>query len=402
MLLQLGHGSTSSLNTIQHGLSINLRKLKKIHISADGESALLGGGVRTHEAIQTLAASGKITATTNGGCTSQLGPALGGGFGRYMGFYGLVLDNFIDMTVVLANGTIALVSSISQPDLYWGMRGAGHNFGIVTEANFKIYDFPTPRWFYAELTFTGPQLETVFQHINNMDQSKELGSVYTVFIINLQYSTTDPVMLLQLSYAGTPEAARPSFDYFDNLHPVAVKKWESLSPAEIQAAASQDVDSSVCAHRQTWRLFPLGLKKYNVTANREVYNLFKQLVAKHPEFDGTVAQFENYAQQGMRAVNPASTAYANRDDDILVSLSPVYPPSAVNDAIATEYGSKARAIWHAGDFPDRNVTAYLNYANGDETLEAVYGYDSWRLERLRALKKRYDPNNNFRFYNPIV
>ncbi|KAL8914202.1 MAG: hypothetical protein Q9171_001073 [Xanthocarpia ochracea] len=277
------------------------------------------------------------------------------------------------MTVVLANGTIAQVSSTTNLDLYWGMKGAGHNFGIVTEANFKIYDFPTPRWFYAELTFTGPQLERLFQHINSMNQTKELGSVYTVFAINPQYSAIDPIMLLQFSYAGTPEEARASFDYFNDLHPVAVRKWESLSPTEIQPAASQDIGSGVCAHGQTWRLFPLGLKNYNITANRQVYDLFRQLVARHPDFNRTVGQFENYAQQGVRAVDPASTAYANRDDDILVSLSPVYPPSAANDAIAAEYGNKARAIWHAGDTHGRNVTAHLNYANGDESLEAVYG-----------------------------
>ncbi|KAL8929082.1 MAG: hypothetical protein Q9172_000625 [Xanthocarpia lactea] len=367
--------------------------MKKIQISPDGSSALLGGGVSTHEVVNTLAVKGKVTATTNGGCTSQLGPALGGGFGRYMGFFGLVLDNIIDMTIVLANGTIAHVSSTSNSDLYWGMKGAGHNFGIVTEANFKIYDFPTPRWFYAELTFTGPQLETLFQHINGMNQTKELGSVYTVFAINPQYSATD--------LCWYPEEARSSFDYFNDLHPVAVRKWESLSPTEIQPAASQDIGSGVCAHGQTWRLFPLGLKKYNVNANRQVYDLFRQLVAKHPNFNRTVGQFENYALQGVRAVDPASTAYANRDDDILVSFSPVYPPSTANDAIAAEYGNKARAIWHAGDTRGRNVTAYLNYANGDESLEAVYGYESWRLKRLRALKKRYDPENKFRFYNPI-
>ncbi|KAI4285447.1 MAG: hypothetical protein L6R38_000611 [Xanthoria sp. 2 TBL-2021] len=396
-----GHGSTSALNTIRRGLSINLHKLKQIQISSNGDSVLLGGGVNTHEVINALAAHGKVTATTNGGCTSQLGPALGGGFGRYMGFFGLVLDNIIDMTVILANGTIAQVSSTSNPDLYWGMKGAGHNFGIVTEANFKIYDFPTPRWFSSEFTFAGPQLETLFERINDMDQPKELGEVYTIFAINPQYSTTEPVMLLHLDYAGTPDEARPWFDYFHDLHPVAMRKWESLSPTEIQPAASQDIDSDICAHGQTWRLFPLGLKKYNVTANRQVYDLFKQLVTEHPDFNRTVGQFENYAQQGVKAVDPASTAYANRDDDILVSFSPVYPPSAANDAIATEYGNKARGIWHVGDTPGRHVTAYLNYANGDESLEAVYGYESWRLERLRALKKRYDPENKFCFYNPI-
>lgn len=108
-----------------------------------------------------------------------------------MGFFGLVLDNIIDMTVVLANGTIAQVSSTSNPDLYWGMKGAGHNFGIVTEANFKIHDFPTPRLFSSEFTFVGTQLETLFEHINDMDQPKELGEVYTIFAINPQYSTTE-------------------------------------------------------------------------------------------------------------------------------------------------------------------------------------------------------------------
>lgn len=108
-----------------------------------------------------------------------------------MGFFGLILDNIIDMTVVLANGTIAEVSSTSNPDLYWAMKGAGQNFGIVTEANFNVYDFPTPHWFSSEFTFAGPQLENLFKHIGDMYQPKELGSVYTTFVINPQYSTTE-------------------------------------------------------------------------------------------------------------------------------------------------------------------------------------------------------------------
>ncbi|KAL8947997.1 MAG: hypothetical protein Q9222_005779 [Ikaeria aurantiellina] len=192
-----GHGSTSSLNTIQHGVSINLQKLKKIQIAADGHSAILGGGVNTHEVVNTLAASNKVTATTNGGCTGQLGPAMGGGFGRYMGFFGLVMDSIIDMTVVLADGAIVHVSATSHPDLYWAMKGAGQNFGIVTEATFQIYDFPTPHWFYAELTYANAssQLEPLFTAINEIDtngsQPKELGTLYTVFAIDPTYSKTD-------------------------------------------------------------------------------------------------------------------------------------------------------------------------------------------------------------------
>lgn len=405
-----GHGTTSSLNTIQRGVLINLRALNHVQVSQDGQSALVGGGANTHEVIKALAASGKVTATTNGGCTGHIGPALGGGFGRYRGYFGLVLDNIIDMTVVLANGTVVHVSSTSNPDLYWGMKGAGQNFGIVAEANFKIYDPPTPTWTYAELTFADAEhmIEPFFEAMNqlnlNRSQPKELGSVYPIFAMNPQYSKTDPVILLQFSYAGTPEQAKPWLDLFVNLNPSAITMKDSLLPTEIQTAASQDIDSDVCVnpHRFTWRLFPLGLKTHNITAHRAVFNLYKQLLTEHPEFSGTVVQFENYAWEGMRAIDAASTAYSQRDDNILVSFAPVYAPSRASDAIASDFANKARQIWHASDLPGGQMTAYPNYANGDESLEALYGYEPWRLERLRALKKQYDPYNRFRFYNPIL
>ena len=79
----------------------------------------------------------------------------------------------------------------------------------------------------------------------------------------------------------------------------------------------------------------------------------------------------------------------------------VYRPSTTLDALVPKYGTQARALFDAGD-PDRPLNAYLNYARGDETLEQKYGYEAWRLDKLRGLKKTYDPENRFRFYNPIV
>lgn len=122
-----------------------------------------------------------------------------------MGYFGLVLDNIIDMTVVLADGTVAHVSSTSNPDLYWGMKGAGQNFGIVAEANFKIYDPPTSNWVYAELTFADAehQIEPLFEAMNQLNsngsQPRELGTVYPIFTINPQYSKTDVGISLDLA-----------------------------------------------------------------------------------------------------------------------------------------------------------------------------------------------------------
>lgn len=79
----------------------------------------------------------------------------------------------------------------------------------------------------------------------------------------------------------------------------------------------------------------------------------------------------------------------------------LYAKNAALDALVPVYGHQARALLKDGE-PQRPLNTYVNYAYGDETLEQIYGYEPWRLKKLRALKKKYDPMNRFRFYNPIV
>ena len=123
-----------------------------------------------------------------------MGPGLGGGFGRYEGYFGLVLDNIIEMDVVLADGSMITVSDSSHPDLYWGMRGAGHNFGIVTRFSYKVYNIPYPDWYIATLTFTNDKLEAVFQLVNifcaNGTQPKE-AVIYGLYATNPEISATE-------------------------------------------------------------------------------------------------------------------------------------------------------------------------------------------------------------------
>ena len=69
----------------------------------------------------------------------MMGPGLGGGHGRYQGLYGLISANLVNLNVVLADGSEVRVNETSHPDLWWGMQGAGHNFGIVTSFEMKIY-----------------------------------------------------------------------------------------------------------------------------------------------------------------------------------------------------------------------------------------------------------------------
>ena len=88
---------------------------------------------------------------------------------RYMGYAGLIADNFIELDVTTADGNQITVSQTAHPDLFWAMRGAGHNFGIVTKFKYHIFDYPKgPDTYYATYFFTGDKLEAFFILLNKL------------------------------------------------------------------------------------------------------------------------------------------------------------------------------------------------------------------------------------------
>ena len=87
-----------------------------------------------------------VLATGANECVGIVGAGLGGGHGRYEGLHGLVTDNIIHMNVVLADGSEISVNETTNADLFWAMRGAGHNFGIVTSLKLRIYPNEIPIW----------------------------------------------------------------------------------------------------------------------------------------------------------------------------------------------------------------------------------------------------------------
>ena len=119
-----------------------------------------------------------------------MGPALGGGFGRYQGLYGLVSDNFITLNIVLADGSEIQVSKNKYPDLFWALKGAGHNFAIVTSAELNIYPRNIETWHYHNYAWTQDKLERIFETLNKI-QGK--GKTPTKLAVNYGQFSLDPL-----------------------------------------------------------------------------------------------------------------------------------------------------------------------------------------------------------------
>lgn len=98
---------------------------------------------------------------------------LGGGHGWLQGQYGLLTDNILSARVVLADGTAVTASPSVNSDLFWALRGAGHNFGIVTSVEYRIFDVEPGQgrvWAYEEYVFKQDKLEALFGWANGLLQ----------------------------------------------------------------------------------------------------------------------------------------------------------------------------------------------------------------------------------------
>ena len=122
-------------------------------------------------------------------CTSILGPGLGGGHGILRGRYGLISDQFTSMNVVMADGSMHTISDDRDADLWWAMRGAGHNFGIVTSATSKIYEIQHRNWAYENFIYTGDSIESLYKTIIEQFQSNDSQPVE---ILNLSVFFNNP------------------------------------------------------------------------------------------------------------------------------------------------------------------------------------------------------------------
>jgi hypothetical protein len=156
-------------------------------------------------------------------------------------------------------------------------------------------------------------------------------------------------------------------------------------------------DGAACAKGLTRAILPVSADTYSLSALRKVLDI---LTVMPVEFRNSVFFLEGYATNRVGEISSNSTAYPDRDGQLLLAPLLNYAKNKSLDAIAWEINSKIRDVLLKGT--GKRLKAYVNYARGDENEQAVYGYERWRLEKLRRLKNEYDPYRRFSFFAPIV
>ena len=363
------------------GLMIDLSLLKGIRVDPTGQTVRAEGGVTWREFDQETQAFGLAT---TGGAVSDTGIAgltLGGGLGWLAGAYGLACDNLVSVDLVTAEGQLQTVSADDHPELFWGVRGGGGNFGVVTSFEYRLHP-------------VGPVLAG--RVLYPFSQATEVLKLYRDFSATLPDAvntigglTTAPdgskVVAILVCYHG-PLAAGERV-----LRPL--RTHGSPLVDEIRPRPYREVQTLLDAASPRGRRYYVKAAFVEAISDVAIETLVGHFAAVPSPF--SLIAFQQLGNAARR-VSPGATAFYHRGAMYEWFAQAAWPDPA-DDARNIRW---ARAVAEAM-LPLTTGRGYVNHlgpeaVEGMEPIRAAYGPS---YDRLVALKNRYDPTNLFRL-NP--
>ncbi len=362
------------------GLMIDLSKMKEIKVDATNKTATAEPGVILREFDAATTAHGLATTGGTVSDTGLAGLTLGGGLGWLMGKYGLTVDNLLGAEMVLSNGEQVTVDEDNHPDLFWAIRGGGGNFGIVSKFKYQLHSFGT-NVMAGMILYPMEQAKSVMKFYREYARTApdELMA-YSGFIV-----TPDglPVTMLLPAWLGDLEEADK---HIAPLRAFGTPIADMI--AEIPYTALQSILDAAA---------PTGIRRYWKSGyftdlSDELLDIVLKYVATRPSPMSPVLFLHI---RGAAARTPTeATAFGNRrdqwDSDIISQWLDV-----TDDEKNITW---TRNFWKEIEPLTNGV--YVNHLGGDDDPRIANAYGP-NFERLKAIKKKYDPDNFFRMNNNI-
>ncbi|KAI4194593.1 MAG: hypothetical protein LQ350_007682 [Teloschistes chrysophthalmus] len=395
-----GHGYSPNLHVIQNAAMINMENFNYVTMNSDF-SVTVGTGAKFSKMVDVVGKAGRELTVGACPCVGAMGAMLGGGLGRLQGLHGLTSDAVRSARVALWNGTVVDASAHINQDLFWGLRGAGQNFGIVIEAVFETYAASNGGQQYSsDMTFSADKLEAVFD-ITNRLLTPELDSTLSLAIaIGSNPQTLEPLILVNVVYPGPLEKGQAFARLYSNL---SSSMTEQMTPwTNLANVALPSVVVGGCPTGNPHNQYSVLTKDLKTKEFRKAMDSYKSFVHKYPTANNSVIFIETFGQAGIAAFPDDFSAFPHRHQfNNAVVFSMTYTDPNANEP------ADAWAMKWRNHFAQPKISGYdkmvfyQNYAHGDEPLSALYGYEQWRHERLTALKNSYDPHGLFNGYHPV-
>jgi FAD/FMN-containing dehydrogenase len=373
-----GH-NVAGVSVCDGGLMIDLSPMKKIDVDAERRLVRAQPGVTWSElneqtATHGLAVTGGVVSTTG-----IAGLTLGGGFGWLMPKFGLAADNLVSAEVVMADGRVLTASADENADLFWGLRGGGGNFGVVTSFDYRLHALG-PTITGGLIAYAFDAAAAVFGFFRDFGADVSDDVMLNAALLHAPDGSGARLAAILVAHSGTAEEAEkelaPLLSFGSPLDvqvgPIPYTVMNSLLDDGFPKGALNYWKSS----------FLNGLPDEAIEAIVRDYascpSPMNKIVLEH--FHGAVTR-----------VAVEATAVPHREDGYNFLIASVWTdPAAMDENVAW-----TRAAFEAVQ-PYTAARRYVNYFADDDTGEdpvrAAYGPN---YERLVELKTKYDPDNLF-------
>jgi len=384
LAVKCGGHSYAGKSTCNGGMQIDLSTLRHAHVNASDHIAHVGGGSLLGELDRESMAVGLVTTTGTVSHTGIGGLTTAGGFGRVGRRFGLALDNLVGANVVTADGQLLHVSVEENEDLFWGIRGGGGNFGVVT--NFEMRLHPMQRTVVGgDLIFPGSMARQVFEAYR-------------------EHGVTGPDELYCDAYVGS---MMDGVDTIAGLHFC----WSGPEQqAEKMLAPFRALGMPVMDTLQVWDYVDLQRSGDNTEPRNDASYMKAGFINDVPDalidaiVDGLEPQYRRsvflYCQQSGGAIGQIpteATAFAHRKSIANMFVIVQWPGESEGE----NHVDYIRKYWGA---LEPHTDGYYTVDTSDESRVVRHANYQGNFERLMAIKRKYDPTNLFRLnanINPV-
>jgi FAD/FMN-containing dehydrogenase len=372
------------------GLMIDLSPMKNVKVDPKSRKAAVEPGCTLADFDAAAQAHGLATPLGINSTTGVAGLTLGGGFGWLSRKHGMSVDNLVSADVVTADGRQVHASETENADLFWGLRGGGGNFGIVTRFEFQLHAVG-PNVLSGLIVFPFAQAKTVLTRFARFTET--MPDELTVWMFTRkapplpflpESAHGKEIIALALCYAGDPAQGEK---LIAPLRAFGTALGEHIG-VQPYSAWQQAFDGLLApGARNYWKSH--NFAQLGEGAIDAIIQYAGKLPSPHCEiFVGTIGGRTTRAA-------PDAMAYSSRDAKYVLNVHGRWDSTAEDGpciAWAREFFAQAQPFASGG--------AYINFLTQDEAERVEFAYGGV-YQRLAALKKKFDPTNFFRMNQNI-
>jgi FAD/FMN-containing dehydrogenase len=389
-----GKGAHSPYGMADDAVVIDLMKMTAVRVDPEKKLAYIQAGADGGDVDHETALHNLICITGSISHTGFAGVALGGGLGHLSRWLGPVVDSIVGYEMVTAAGKVVRVDEATDAELFWGMRGNGASFGIVTEFIVRLHDMPNGGTIRsAPIVWPADKANDVMKSWMERIGRPGRKDTETLQFVFMHSPDGHPVCaVVPLIVGETESAAKATCDEVAAFGGGAMVRQDTQLPYTALQAA---LDAAVPFNCNYWdKGVFIDWDPGDTGAVGSIVNVAVKHWSEKPQFASKLSTLMLFMEVNgaVARADPASTSFAGRKGRLWCSCVTSWP----DDDASQRAASKMWCDEFVAKLSRFHVTTYLNNAMPESEAEMLEVFPADTMNRLRALKERVDPGNLFK------